>query len=327
MQDVIEKLLASNEPAVRYKVRVKVLGEDPQSGAIKKLQRQIKSCKRIKRLLSQRSADGRIPYRSYAKWHGAHWVLAVLADLGYPPGDRSLIPLREQVYDAWLSEGHIKRVRIIDGRARRCGSQEGNALYSLLTLGLADKRADRLVHNLIKWQWLDGGWNCDKRPEAVNSSFHETLLPLRALALYGKVRDCKEATEAARRAAKVFLKRKMFRRQADGSIIDRHFLELHYPCYWYYDLLTGLKVMADAGFIGDRRCREAIEVLKSKRLDDGGFPAEAKYYHTADRRSATGRRIAGYSPVDWGGVSKRNMNEFVTADALYVLAEAERVGT
>jgi hypothetical protein len=31
-------------------------------------------------------------------------VLSALADLGYPPGDPALIPLRERVLAAWLDE-------------------------------------------------------------------------------------------------------------------------------------------------------------------------------------------------------------------------------
>jgi hypothetical protein len=32
-------------------------------------------------------------------------------------------------------------------------------------------------------------------------------------------------------------------------------VKLHYPCYWRYDILFGLKVMAEAGFIRDGRCK------------------------------------------------------------------------
>jgi len=90
-------------------------------------------------------------------------------------------------------------------------------------------------------------------------------------------------------------------------------VKLHYPCYWHYDILFGLRVMAEAGLLQDERCREALALLESKRLPDGGFPAEASYYHGAsDMRS-------GRSLVDWGGISARRMNPFVTVDALFVL--------
>ena len=75
--------------------------------------------------------------------------------------------------------------------------------------------------------------------------------------------------------------------------------------------------MKEAGFIRDRRCGDAIALLRSKRLDqDGGFPAEEAYYQKTNRKAGVSRR----SFVDWGGVSKRKMNEFVTCDSLSVLA-------
>ena len=178
MNSIIDNLLNSDEPSVRFKVLVNVLGRELESVEIKNLQEEIKSSPRVRLLLLERDQDGKIPFHPYAKWYGAHWVLASLADIGYPPGDESLIPLREQVYKWLLSSHHEKNIKTIEGRVRRCASQEGNALYYLLSLGLADSRTDELAKRLMKWQWSDGGWNCDKNPKAVNSSFMESLIPL-----------------------------------------------------------------------------------------------------------------------------------------------------
>lgn len=128
-----------------------------------------------------------------------------------------------------------------------------------------------------------------------------------------------ESKAAAERAADVFLKRRLYKRQSDGSVMADDFVKLHYPCYWHYDILFGLKVMAEAGFIGDERCTAALDLLESKRLPDGGWPAEKKYYRV------TNKRTSGRSLVDWGGTSKRHMNEWVTADTLYVLKAAGRL--
>ena len=208
---------------------------------------------------------------------------------------------------------------MIEGRVRRCASQEGNALYYLLTLGLADSLTDELARRLIKWQWPDGGWNCDKNPSAVNSSYHESWIPLRALALHAKVKGNEESKKSAERAAEVFLKRRLYKKQKDGTIISKDFVKLHYPHYWHYDVLCGLKVLAEAGFINDKRCNDALDLLESKRLPDGGFPAEGKYYRVTEK-VATGRSL-----VDWGGMSKKRMNEFITADALFVLNKSGRL--
>jgi hypothetical protein len=240
-----------------------------------------------------------------------------LAELGYPPGDESLIPLREQVLRWLLSTGRERKIKQqVDGRARFCASQEGNAVYSLLALGLADSRVDALVERLLRTQWPDGGWNCDRRPEVATSSFHETWLPLRALARYSRLTGSTETGEAVDRAAQVFLARSLFKRRSDGAVMRPSFVQLHYPAYWHYDILAGLTVLAESGHIGDPRCRDALELLLGKQLADGGFPAEAKWYRVSDER------VAGRSLVDWGGVSRKVSNPWITIAALTVLRRA-----
>lgn len=318
MEEIITKLQQSQEPCIKLKVYRDILdGENPEN--LKKLEEEVKNSLRVSLLLSERDEEGKIPHHPYGKWYGAHWVLSVLADIGYPTGDKSLIPLRDQVLKWLLSKDHEKHIKVINGKVRRCASQEGNALYSMLMLGLADENAEELAHRLIKWQWPDGGWNCDRNPEAKNSSFMETLIPLRALSLYGRISGDKQALVCAENAAEIFLNRKMFRRLSDGSIIEADFIKLHYPCYWHYDILFGLKVMAEAGFISDPQCSEALDLLESKRLPGGGFPAEGKYYRLSNKQ------VPGRSLVDWGGVNQAKMNEFVTLDALWVLKKAGKV--
>jgi hypothetical protein len=333
MNEVLQTLLGSSEPAVRWKTLARALGRPEDDPEVAREREAIRTSERALKLLSQRGAEGRIPGSPYAKWTGAHWVLADLADLGYPPGDDGLLPLRDQVYECWLSPSHTRErviekestanlygggVPIVRGRARRCASQEGNALYSTLALGLGDERADRLAENLTSWQWPDGGWNCDRNPSADTSSFMESLIPMRGLALHARLTGSPNSVKAAEKAAEVFLERRLFRRMSDGEVIHPDFTRLHYPPYWHYDILFALKVMAEAGFIGDRRCRDALDLLEEKRLPDGGFPAEAKFYRVSEQR------VSGKSLVDWGGTSKKKMNEFVTVDALYVLREAGR---
>lgn len=328
----LQRLLASPEPSIRYQAHALALGEDPASPWMQALQEEIRAAPRTRALLSIHGGDGpvgpgdRRPH-PYAKWYGAHWTLARLADLGYPPGDATLLPFREQVLDWLLGNKHRSAIRALDGRVRRCASQEGNALFALLRLGLADERCDRLAADLVSWQWPDGGWNCDKNPAADTSSFMETLIPLRALALHARVTGSAESGAAARRAAEVFLTRRMFRRRADGSVIRQEFIKLHYPCYWHYDILFGLKVMAEAELIGDERCAEALDLLESKRLADGGFPAEGKYWRPASLEQLAGpRRPSGCELVEWGPVSARRSNPWVTVEALGVLRAAGRAG-
>jgi hypothetical protein len=91
------------------------------------------------------------------------------------------------------------RRRVIDGRVRRCASQEVRTLYCCLRVGVEDPRLDSLAEALVEIQWPDGGWNCDRRPQVTHSSFHESWGPLLGLAAYG-------AREATARAAEFFLR-------------------------------------------------------------------------------------------------------------------------
>src|SRR2546429_7402641 len=336
LEQVCQSLLRSKEPPVQWKVRVHVLGEDPRSKRIRDLGRQIRRSPRVRALLAHRDLRGRIrPVGNpYSKWQGAHWVLATLADIGYPRADRSLFALRDQVLDRWLSDVYhqefdakteteayrgvgVPRMR---GRYRRCASQQGNALCSLTTLGLADERADALVERRLQWQWPDGGWNCDRHAKADTSSFMETRLPMLGLAAHARDHPSSEVSRAVERASEVFLRRRLFRRATTGQIIHRDFVTLHYPLYWHYDILGGLKAMACIGRIRDPRCSEALDLLGSKRLPDGGWPAQRRFYKV---RPTTFEANSDY--VDWGGNGSRRENDWVTVDALAVLRSAGRL--
>ena len=331
MDSVLDTLLSSNEPAVRLKAHTQLLSDDPRSSKIQKLREEIRASPRVHALLSERRKDGKIPVHPYGKWDGAHWVLAALAELGYPPNDQSLIPLRKQVNKWLLSSEHKEYTETrpykhhppatllnqIKERPRIHGSMEGNAVWSQLILNLFNSNTEKLVERMVSMQWPDGGWNCDGNPRALNSSFMETALPLRALSLHGRLKRSSSSRSASKRAAEVFLKRRMYKRAKTGSTIDRDFVRLHYPLYWHYDVLHGLKIIAEAGFIKDARCEDALDLLQTKQLKTRGFPAESKYYRVSKNRG-------GRSLVDWGPVSPKTMNEFVTVDALTVLKAAGR---
>ena len=334
---LIPALLKSPEPSIRWKTRVHVLGEDPGAKSIRSLREEIRVSPKVHALLSRRHELGRPGTRRqvYYKWQGLHWVLASLADLGYPEGDESLHPLRDRVLELWLGPGYFQEfvartqaaayrgrgVPLMRDRYRRCGSQQGNALYSVVTLGIADERAHSLAERLMHWQWPDGGWNCDRHPEAATSSFNETLLPMLGLSVYARKYRRPAAARAARAAENVFLQRRLFKRVRDGRVITPDFVALHYPRYWHYDFLGGLKTMMQVGRISDARCADALDLLEERRLPDGGWPAEKRYYKVSPKKMTSN---ADY--VRWGGTSRKRMNEWVTVDALAVLRAAGRLG-
>jgi hypothetical protein len=336
---LIDSLLKSDEPSIRWRTIVGVLGEDPESRKAKDLQEEIRKSPRVKALLAGREERVVREKYVYANWRGAHWTLAMLAAIGYPPGDEALMPMRNQVLDCWLGPSFYKEfeskttvpkhrsaegVPIIQGRYRRCCSQQGNALYSITKLGLADARSDNLAERLMHWQWPDGGWNCDRKPSAHISSFNESFLPMMGLAVHSELRGDAAAKESALKAAEIFLCRKLFRSRTEGKVITPHWLRFKYPRYWHYDALGGLVAMAEMGIINDPRCVEALDLLERKELPGGGWAAEGRFYKVSNDTDIESR-FGSISFVDWGGIGARRMNEWITTDALFVLRAAGRV--
>lgn len=311
---LINKLLKSDSPSVRYKICVGVLDEDPQSKAMRSLAREIKRSTLVAALLSERKRDGTIPCHPYAKWRGAHWVLALLAELNYPPGDRQLLPLRAQVYE-WMFS---KRTPLVNGLHRSHASQEGNLIHYLIQLGLADKRLDALVANLLTYQWPDGGWNCDRKPAAHTSSFVESAIPLRGLIAYHRVKPSAEVAQAIARAGEFFLQRRLFVRLSNGQVIHADFVKLAYPDFYFYTFLQGLRIMAEAGLIGDVRCQPALDLLESKLITAQGWKTEKRFYHY------NGSNPHRYSAVRWTDFTNGRANIFLTVNALTVLKQSGR---
>ena len=218
IKNLVDDLLKSDEPSIRWKIKTQVLGESPSSKSIKALREKIRNSPRVKTLLSRRDTKGSLPCGSsvYAKWQGADWVMASLADIGYPPGDKTLFPARDRILDHWLGKHYYNEfevdkkadayqgegIPLMKGRYRQHASQQGNALYFLTLLGIGDRRSDDLVERLLHWRWPDCGWNCDKDPDASHSSFTETFLPMKGLFAYSEKKKANHCAKSPSRPRK-----------------------------------------------------------------------------------------------------------------------------
>ena len=299
----VDWLLESREPAVRLLARRDLLGEeadeDPLSGRI------------VKTLFRGLRSE-----RPYKKWQGSHWRLVSLVELGVPPGEPRAVRAAGDVLDWLTSPGHVRGVRVIDGLPRRCASQEGNALAVASRLGLAgDPRAEQLARSLVEWQWPDGGWNCDPRASGRSSSFHESCATMWGLHEYAEATGETWAREAALRAAEMFLHKRLFRSPSSGRVLAPHYLDLHYPPYWHYDVLQGLLVLSRLGVVRDPRAVDALDELERRRLPDGRWRPSGYWWR---KPGAAGANV---EVVDWG---RGEPSEMLTLNALRVLKAAGR---
>jgi len=236
--------------------------------------------------------------------------------LAAPAGEPRLVAAASTVLDWLTGRSHRERVPVIDGLARRCASQEGNALAVACRLGMADDaRVELLARSLVDWQWPDGGWNCDQRASGRRSSFHESLPPAWGLHEYWLATGALWAREAAGRAAELFLSHRLFRSLGDGEVIDRRWLALHSPPYWHYDVLQALVVLSRLGKASDPRAGDALELLVRRRRADGRWQPGGYWWRPPGTRSGSGP----VEVVDWG---RSGPNELLTLNALRVLHAA-----
>lgn len=333
MDPYVEELRDSDNPSIAYRAHQRLDGRGDDDEDQRRRRQLVAQAPNAQRLLSSRQRDGTIrlgnEYHAYRKFQGAHWTLAALAELGYPPGDASLLPVVDQVHDWLYSPKHLSRpsTEVIPGqedRVRRCASQEGLAIWYLHELGLVDERVDLLVVSLVDFQWPDGGWNCDKSPAAATSSVQETLLPLRGLARHFRAgRDDPAIRGAVDQAARFLLDRRLLWRRHDGAPIKptwgRDPMRIHWPIR-FYDILSALVVMAEIDRVDDPRCADALRVLAGKHLKTGGFPVE-------ERTAKTVNTVAsGGTFADWGPAGRTHANPYVSIDAIWVLTKASHSG-
>jgi hypothetical protein len=282
-------LLTSGEPAVRMLTLLEVLGESPDHPEVVAAREAFLSGPVARALLDEHGE------RVYGKWRGPFWRLTALVELGVPAGEPTASGYLRAVL-AWLNDMEQHGYPpIIAGRARAHAVWHGHALAAAIALNWTDKSAAAaLAEQLIQWQWPDGGWNCDRRPDASCASVHESLGPLWGLAAYHRATGDPAAGEAVRRAAEFFLERRLFRSRGTGQIIDPKWLQFRHPAYYHYDVLQALWVLGRAGYLHDTRVDDALELVASRRRTDGRWNANGRWW------KPPGQSGSNVEAADWG---------------------------
>jgi hypothetical protein len=311
----VKWLLRSQDPSVRYLALTDLLGVSEKSREARAARDKIPQGARLRALLSGQRADGGFGVGWYKKWAGATWRLVSAIELGVAPENA----VARRAANHVLSHLPLARAEPhqIRGRFRLHASVLGNPLGVCARLGMSDDpRVKRVAHSLTRWQWPDGGWNCDSAEDARHSSFYESLATLWGLNEYLRASNDAAVRPSVDRAAELFLKHRLFRSCHGGAVMDPRWIRLHYPVYWHYDILQALRVLDRAGKLGDPRTREALDLIESKRAKDGTWHAEGRFWR---RGPVNGPNT---EIVDWGG---EGPNEMITLNSLRVLADSGRL--
>lgn len=145
----------------------------------------------------------------------------------------------------------------------------------------------RILDLLLREQLSDGGWNCEAANGSTRSSFNTTICVLEALLEYELAGgNNAKLTEGRLRGQEYLLERRLFHRLSTGDVIDRDregsstFTRFAFPTWWHYDVLRGLDYLRKADVKPDERVAEAIELVESKRDENGRWLLENQHSGT-----------------------------------------------
>ena len=235
------------------------------------------------RLLALQAPDGR--------WGGAAWnrgwdstmhALTLLREMGLDPDSdearRAVGLVRDHVTWKGCGPPEADANPFFAGEVEPCINGQVAAAGAYLRV---DVRS--LIDQLLGEQLADGGWNCDA-PGSTRSSFNTTICVLEALLEYERANGSfADVTTARLRGQEYLLERRLFRRRSTGEVIERdrkggaRWTRFAFPTWWHYDVLRGLEYLRRAGVAPDERVAEAIDLVASKRDDDGRWLLETQY--------------------------------------------------
>ena len=248
---------------------------------------------------------------AYGKWRGAFWRLQSLVDLGVGPGDAAALAAVEQTLEWVASPRRLATIhkRRIDGRYVVVPRRTVSRSTQVSTSGCVAIRAS--TRSPSRSSRRNG------RTGAGTATFVRRSRTRPSTRPGGRSSGSPRTARVTRRSAG----RSFSSGTMSCSRIARANRRTRCSCssatrpYWHYDVLVGLRTLASSIGLDDARTADALDLLESKRREDGSWRAEAKWW------KRPGSKGSNVEAVDWGEAA----SELLTEQARGVLGVAGRL--
>jgi hypothetical protein len=317
-------LLEPKDPSVRHQALIDLLHQPKDGKNVLETSDKIPSYRTVKKIIGTQTSKGiwspkETCYRP--KWTAAVWPLALLGEMDAPPDPRisseceRFLDLHQTETGAFACPSKVQESKRWD---EPCLT--GNMIRTLIKLGYSnDPRVRRAIDWLPRDQLEDGGWNCDYPEKKVkHSSFMSTIEPLWAYSEIPRQKWTRRMKRSIDDGAEFLLMHHVYKS-------DNHhwqetypfFTRLHFPMYYFYDILHALRVLTKLGYGDDERIRSSVQLLLSKRRPDGAWNLEGDWYREGDffYPSGKGRK----APVAIEEIGKSS--KWITLNAYRVLSQ------
>jgi hypothetical protein len=313
--------LLDSDPAIRWPVMRDLTGAPAEEVAAERARVATEGAGA--RLLALQGADGRWGGAAWNRgWNSTMHVLMLLRELGLDPASDQARRAVGLVRDGVTWKGCVPPE--CDGNPFFAGEVEPCINGQVGTVGAYFGQDVRgIVDRLLGEQLPDGGWNCEAANGSTRSSFNTTICVLEALLEHElHVGSSPEVTAARLRGQEYLLERRLFRRRSTGEVIERDrkggaaWTRFAFPTWWHYDVLRGLEYLRRAGVAPDERVAEAINLVASKRDDDGRWPLETQYpgkmpieTDEGEGRPSRWNTLRALRVLDWYSARDQNCDE------------------
>ncbi len=290
VEKTIKWLHAQENPGISYWTLREIQAASENDPEARSYRDKISSFEPVRTLLDEQHSEGYWgePEDCYwPKWRATVWPLILLAEMGVP-GDHPRIRRACEYFLKMMTgqdrswpprkypDDDLTRYRLL---WESCVT--GNMARTLVEFGYGDDpRVREMFEWLVRYQLPDGGWNCEVGEwgkEVCHSSFMSTVEPLWAFSALEPGKWPKDGREAVARGVEFLLMHRLFKSDRTGNVINEEWTRLHFPLFYFYDILHGLRVVTALGFGPDERVGDALELLLNKRLPDGTWPLEASF--------------------------------------------------
>jgi len=307
-ENLMDWLLEKTNPSVHYFTLRDLLGKDEDDSQVVAAKKAVSASKVVKRILSKQNPEGywEEPANPYhPKYKSSYWQIMTLGQLGMDRSDERVRNACEYIFQFQLDEGGFSsytRERALEeyDRLREKGKKlplpndwastlvfehqysclTGNMATALIRIGYSnDPRVRKALEWLVKIQNRDGGWLCPywrAHVKDTHGCFYGTICPMEAFSQVPRKNLTKEMERAIERGAEFLLMHRLFKADHHNyKVISQSWLKLGFPWFYGYNILRGLDVLTELGYVKDERLNDAVEVLLQKRQDNGTWILES----------------------------------------------------